>query len=154
MRKVICNYCGKPAHLVLGPDLYPHRPDLAHVKAWRCSPCDAQVACHDGTDKPKGTLANRTVKAARQRAHSRFDGLWKNWKQAYPGNLGAPDVVLRRIQRDRAYRWLTVHMGAAQQVHIGEMDEAQCARVVELVTTLKPTPVSIRAWAKTQEPRK
>lgn len=38
---VICDYCDKPAELVTGAEVYPHRPDLHHKKFWLCKPCDA-----------------------------------------------------------------------------------------------------------------
>lgn len=148
---VDCNYCQRPARLVLGPELYPHRRDLAHVKAWRCDQCDAQVGCHDGTTNPKGTLAKRSTKHARMRAHAAFDRLWKNWSEAYPNEKGNP-AKLRRCQRDRAYWWLSHEMGSPdKQVHIGEMDEAQCACVLQIIAARQPTPASIRAWAKARK---
>lgn len=146
---VTCNYCSQPARLVLGPELYPHRPDLAHVKAWECKPCNATVGCHDGTEKPKGTLAKPELKLARHRAHVAFDPLWKQFRSAYAeSSVGAPDNVLRRIARERAYDWLTYQMGANDQVHIGEMNLVQCAAIVDIIAKHRPTPISIRAWAK------
>jgi hypothetical protein len=152
MTSVTCNYCNRPARLVHGPDLYPHRPDLSHVKAWRCDPCNAQVGCHDETEKPKGTLAKPELMRARGAAHNAFDPVWQNFRQAYPEGSGVPEPVLRRIARDRAYKWLTHHMGLTHgQAHIGEMDEFECARVVAIVAEQKPTPVSIRTWAKARK---
>lgn len=148
-KPVCCTYCGKPARLVEGPELYPHRRDLAQVKAWRCDPCNAQIGCHDGTETPKGTFAKPELQAARQRAHRAFDPLWQNFRQAYPAQqVGAPEPVIRRIARDRAYDWLTFQMGATRKVHIGEMNLIECNAVVEIINKHKPTPISIRAWAK------
>lgn len=60
-----CPYCGAAAQLVTGAKLYPHRPDLAHLKAWQCYPCAASVGCHDGTTTPKGPLADGPTRRAR-----------------------------------------------------------------------------------------
>lgn len=148
---VICNYCGKAARLVLGPELYPHRRDLAHVKAWACDPCGAKVGCHDGTDKPKGTLAKPQLGVLRMAVHRLFDPLWENWASAYESDRGAPDKVLRRIARERAYNWLTAAMGESGQVHIGEMNEARCELALGILREQRPTPTSIRAWAKARK---
>lgn len=52
-----CAYCGKPAALVTGRKIYPHRQDLWDKKIWECAPCEALVGCHPGTIKPLGRLA-------------------------------------------------------------------------------------------------
>lgn len=149
---MLCNYCQQSARLVLGTELYPHRQDLAHLKAWRCDPCNAQVGCHDGTERPKGTLAKPALMRARQAAHRAFDPLWQNFRQAYPTQeMGAPEHVIRRIARDRAYAWLASQMRSDTQVHIGEMDEQQCQVVCSIIIHEQPTPVSIRAWAKARK---
>lgn len=145
---VTCSYCGNPARLILGPELYPHRRDLAHVKAWRCDPCNAQVGCHDGTDEPKGTLAKPERQRARQAAHRVFDPLWQRPHLAYPDDIPMlPEAALRRIARDRAYAWLAAQMQVSK-VHIGEMDEQQCYLAMTIIKHEQPTPASIRAWAK------
>lgn len=149
---VVCGYCKRPARLVHGPELYPHRRDLAHVKAWRCDACNAQVGCHDGTETPKGTLAKPDLMRARQAVHRAFDPLWQNWREAYPEENRAPDAVVRRIARSRAYDWLTHQMGRdGRQVHIGAFDDEHCAVALELIQKFRPTPVSIRAWAKARK---
>ncbi|MFV9178163.1 zinc-finger-containing protein, partial [Serratia marcescens] len=45
-RLVTCDYCGKPAALVRGFVIYPHRKDLANGYYWSCDPCGAYVGCH------------------------------------------------------------------------------------------------------------
>lgn len=140
-----CTYCQEPARLVTGRELYPHRADLADTKTWVCS-CGARVGCHNGTERPKGTFARPERIRARQFAHRIFDPLWMNYHLAYEGQPRS--AKLQRCARDRAYWWLTRAMGREKQVHIGEMTEAECAQVVELIRTLKPTPASIRAEAK------
>lgn len=122
-----CPYCSQRARLVTGRVIYPRRPDLGHKKFWHCAPCGAYVGCHDagvgqgnGT-KPLGRLANAELRAAKQRAHRAFDMLW----------LDKPN---KRRARLAAYAWLAEAMGLpVEQCHIGEMDVAQCDRVVSLV---------------------
>lgn len=117
-----CDYCGEPAALITGRELYPHRPDLTHVRAWKCAPCDAWVGCHRGTTRPLGRLANADLRAAKQAAHAAFDPLWRGTKW----------------RRSAAYRWLAQQMGLpAKQCHIGMFDANQCARVVAIVEAAK-----------------
>jgi hypothetical protein len=115
---VTCIYCGGEAELVGGDAIYPHRPDLARKKFYRCQPCDAYVGCHAGTTKPYGGLANAETRAARQRAHAAFDPIWKDGK-------------VRRID---AYSQLAKALGIpVGSCHMGMFDIHTCKRVVEAV---------------------
>lgn len=151
MTAPLCPYCGAAAALVTGAKLYPHRPDLADLQAWQCYPCAASVGCHKGTTTPKGPLANGPTRRARMAAHAAFDPLWERWREAYPGYVRAPSQV-RGAARGRAYAWLAAQLGIDRaDCHIGHMDEAQCERVVEIIRRERPTPASIRSWAKSQQ---
>lgn len=120
-----CPYCEQPAQLITGAEMYPRRPDLANRYFWRCAPCDAHVGCHqagngygDGT-QPLGRLANAALRHARSLAHAAFDPLWKGKH--------------RPMNRYRAYEWLSEQLGLSPaETHIGEFDEATCARVITL----------------------
>lgn len=120
---VICNYCKKPAVLATGADIYPHRPDLAGLKFWRCAPCSAYVGCHaagngygDGT-RPLGRLANAKLRMAKQAAHAVIDQYWREG----------------RLRRWEVYQRLAALMNLGKsEAHIGEFDEAQCAEAAEL----------------------
>lgn len=121
---LLCPYCGNPAELVTGADVYPHREDLHLKKFWRCSPCKAYVGCHApnkrmglvGTE-PLGRLANDPLRKAKRLAHAAFDPLWKEGQ--------AP--------RSKAYGWLSQALGLPlDKTHIGEFDESTCLRVVAL----------------------
>lgn len=122
--KVICHYCDKPAELVTGKVLYPHRPDLYAQFFWRCSPCEAHVGCHkagsgqgDGT-QPLGRLANAELRRAKSRAHAAFDPLWKS----------------KQMKRRDAYGWLARELGISfNNCHIGMFDVEQCNAIVEAV---------------------
>lgn len=119
--KVVCPYCGVPADLVTGTDLYPHRPDLESLKFWRCTPCDAHVGCHKNSKKhaPLGRLANAELRLEKMRAHAAFDPLWK---------LGS-------MARKEAYKWLAEQLGVPfSKCHVGMFDVHQCREVVAAVS--------------------
>lgn len=110
-----CPYCAGLSELVVGDVIYPHRPDLAAKKVWRCPPCNAYVGCHPGTTKPLGRLANAALREAKIQAHAAFDPLWRT------GWMG----------RHQAYGWLAMQLGLARDdCHIGLFDLDGCQRVV------------------------
>lgn len=114
--EIICLYCGKPAALVTGDVVYPHRPDLSEKHFYMCYPCAAYVGCHPGTKKPLGRLANAELRKAKQAAHVAFDPLWRDRKQ----------------KRKAAYTWLAKQLGIhVNDCHIGMFDVEMCRRVVE-----------------------
>lgn len=120
-----CDYCGNPAKLVTGKEVYPHHPDLHRLNFWQCAPCGAFVGCHkkeggngDGT-KPLGRLANAELRAARKRAHAAFDPVWREG----------------HMKRKQAYDWLAKELQIpAAQCHIGMMDLETCRRAVAACT--------------------
>ena len=128
---VICDYCDRPAKLVTGNVIYPHRTDLFSKKFWQCEPCGAYVGCHpadtkhqrgdgDGA-KPMGRLANAELRRAKQAAHAAFDPLW----------LSSAD---RRGARAKAYAWLAEAIGISKaNCHIGMFDVDRCKAVVSAV---------------------
>ena len=119
-RKVICDYCGNEVRLVDGKELYPHRPDLANVYAWKCDPCEASVGCHKNSKDfaPLGRLANKNLKEKNMAAHAAFDPLWK-------GGF---------MKRKEAYAWLASELGIDfKDCHIGMFNEEMCDRVIETV---------------------
>ena len=125
----VCPYCGRPAALVMGEAVYPHRPDLYPLMFWNCAPCDAYVGCHrpgqdmgDGT-RPLGTLASRGLRELRNRTHMAFDPLWREGPN---GSHGPMD-------RHAAYRWLAARLGlAVEACHVGGFDEKMCRRAIEI----------------------
>jgi hypothetical protein len=68
-------------------------------------------------DREKSTA----VAQARIRAHAAFDPIWKSGE----------------MRRPEAYLWLTRAMGLKRQVHIAELDEADCGRVITLCLNRK-----------------
>ena len=120
MKTPSCPYCVKDAELVGGDVIYPHRPDLFALKFWRCS-CGAYTGTHKDspTHKPKGGLAHEPLRKARIAAHAAFDKRWQRRTHTAES-------------RSRAYGWLREQLGMDRNPHIGFMDEAQCARVIEI----------------------
>lgn len=124
----ICPYCGGWSAKLNGHDIYPHRPDLRHKTFYACRPCDAYVGCHPGTDKPLGSLADRRLRRARNRAHEAIDPLW----------LNAED---RRTARKEVYRAVATALGIElEDCHIAMFDDDQCARVVAMVEAGEAAP--------------
>jgi hypothetical protein len=110
---VTCDYCGKPAELVGGEVIYPHRSDLRKRRFWRCAPCGAYVGTHENSPKaaPLGRLANVELRGLKQRVHAAFDPIWQ------AGEMG----------RTEAYRWLATALCIRQsECHIGMFDEQRC----------------------------
>lgn len=116
-----CNYCGNSAVLATGKTIYPHIPNLAHLKFWLCSPCGAYVGCHRGTEEPMGLLANGETRKWRQKAHAAFDPIWKRGG----------------ISRVIAYSRLAELMGLTKdECHIGRFGVSDCQRLIEVVKRL------------------
>lgn len=117
MRKVFCPYCGKQAEYVDSKIIYHGR---SYGMIYICRPCDAYVGVHDGTDVPKGSLANARVRYWRRLAHAAFDPLWQSGK------------FYRR--RGAAYTWLSEKLGLPkEETHIGMFDVDNCKKVIRIV---------------------
>lgn len=112
-----CSYCGRPAALVSGSVVYPHRPDLAEKRFYHCAACAAWVGCHPGTTKPLGTLADAKTRQARLVAHAYFDPIWKHGK----------------MRRKDAYAWLAKELGIpVRECHISWFSAKRCRQVVAI----------------------
>lgn len=124
MSAPVCPYCGKPARLVGGVEIFPNRTDLHDLNIWSCKPCGARVGCHPGTVIPLGTLANADLRRARIEAHGAFDQIW----DGRGGTL-----------RSEAYSWLANELGVAVvDCHIGMFSLETCQRVIEICREKKP----------------
>lgn len=83
--------------------------------------CNSYVGVHTDTGKPLGSVAGKSIRAARMAAHGAFDKLWRQG-----------EMDRRFIKRENAYEWLAQYLGMPRpDVHIGLFDEAQCWRVIE-----------------------
>lgn len=134
-----CTYCQQPAIRATGADIYPHRPDLATRKFFRCIPCEAHVGTHVKTGHPLGTLANAALRKLRSQAHNTFDPIWQGWVD---GELrarkkrGAPPLHVGNTvkkYRTEAYALLAKAMDiSVENCHIGAFTEDQCRQVIDL----------------------
>jgi len=109
---VRCPYCGRPA--VLRKASYVYKEADENKLLYVCTgypKCDAYVSVHEGTLKPKGTLANGDLRHKRIETHRLFDAIWKN------GILSRKD----------AYRWMQdIFCLSREQAHIGEFSDYRC----------------------------
>lgn len=115
-----CPYCDKPAILVTGKEIYPHREDLYDKKFWSCEPCDAYVGCHKNSRKhaPLGRLASKNLRQLKSIAHSHFDPIWRG----------------REMSRSNAYQYLADRLGIDKRdCHIGMFDENTCRKVIQIM---------------------
>jgi len=111
-----CPYCNKPAEWVANKEVYGKNYGKSYM-IWLCKPCDAYVGCHNNTNKPLGTIANRELRQWRRTAkeewiNSKLDGNWKNKKL-----------------RSKGYQWLGDLFG--KEFHFGESTIEDCKKVLE-----------------------
>lgn len=98
---------------------------LPAKRIYRCDPCDAQVGVHKHNNQPLGTLANAELRAARKKAHSYFDPLWRSKMQRNSFTVAQA--------RKPAYEWLAAQMGLSiEECHIGEFNIEQCNEVMRI----------------------
>ena len=113
---VKCPYCGRNA--VLRDARYVYKEAALDKHLYVCSgypECDAYVSVHEGTQMPKGTLANGDLRHKRIETHRLFDALWKNGI----------------FSRKDAYRWLQdIFCLSDAQAHIGEFSDYRCDRLI------------------------
>lgn len=111
-----CSYCDSKARLVMeGDATYPFTSPLG--PAWICRPCDAYIACYQGSEIPLGTLANASLRERRQQAQAALAVHWRAQSRS----------------RSHLYSWLAQKLGVPRsKAHISLMDEAGCARVIGL----------------------
>ena len=118
MRKVFCPYCGKQAEYVDSKIIYHGR---SYGMIYICRLCDAYVGVHDGSDAPKGSLANAELRYWRRLAHAAFDPLWQSGK------------FYRR--RSAAYSWLSEKMELPkEETHIGMFGVDACKKLINIIS--------------------
>jgi len=144
-----CLECpNEQAEFVTGAVIYPHRPELADKKAWRCSACGAYVGCHPGTVEPLGRPAGPKTREARQYVHQVFDPLWREAWRGYPA--AAKRRHVQSLARTRCYAWLADQMSlTADECHTGMFTIEQCRQAYRLLKNT--TYADIREWAKARK---
>lgn len=112
-----CPYCGSPA--ILKDASYVYGPNSFGGKVYVCShypACDSYVGVHQGSTLPKGSLANRTLRQKRVKAHQIFDQLWKKGI----------------FSRQDAYLWLADKFCLEiRQAHIGKFSDYMCDQLIQ-----------------------
>lgn len=124
MQKVQCPYCGSHAELKDAIVIYRK---LGFGQVYICGnypACDSYVGVHEGTDKPKGSLANKTLRDLRKQAHAIIDPMWKE------------ENLQRKLVYQAAAQALKV-----REFHIGDMREedakAFIANSINIVSEVK-----------------
>ncbi len=121
--KLFCTECGADveARLTDGSEMYPHRPELHHLKMWVHDTCGASVGVHKGSVRPYGFLAGPEIKTWRRKIHEILDPLWKG----------------KKIRRGAAYALIGAHIGRTEY-HTGEIYSVEEGkRIYEIVKELK-----------------
>lgn len=109
-----CTYCQQPAEFVSHEAIYGKRYGDKSWMVWLCRPCNAYVGVHQNNPaRPLGTMANKELRAWRQKAHAAIDPLWESGL----------------MKRKAVYARLSEMMG--YEVHVGESNAKQCAAIIE-----------------------
>lgn len=114
---MICPFCDKPAEWVANEAIYGRRYGKSYMMWW-CKPCDAYVGCHNNTQQPFGSMANRPMREWRKKTHALLDPIWKSGE----------------VDRREVYRRLSKYLGYS--VHVGEASVEDCKRIMEAIPKL------------------
>lgn len=109
---MICPYCKNEARWCDNIEVYGRRYGNSYMCYW-CKDCDAYVGCHNNTEKPLGTMANKELRQKRMEVHALIDPLWKTKK--YP--------------RWKVYKMLSDAFG--EEIHVGESDLEKCEEIIK-----------------------
>ena len=99
MTNLCCQYCKRQTELLDSKIIYGKSYGLIYL----CKPCKAWVGVHQGTDKPKGDVANVELRQLRIEAHKYFDFLWK--EKLRRERITNPKYKKYKA-RGKAYKWL------------------------------------------------
>lgn len=149
----LCPYCGQPAVLRSGAEVYRFRDDLADKWFWCCDPCQSRCGCHGKTKKPLGVPARADLRDARMKLHDQMlDPLWKNAVAA--GGYEPEDEKARAIivstARRRVYAFLADRMGLTKdETHTALFSLEQCRQAWRALRGV--TYAQIREWAKARK---
>ena len=82
-----------------------------------CRDCNAYVGCHQNTNNPLGTMANKELRELRTECHKLFDPLWKGGK----------------MNRKEAYNFLKQKTGIK---HIAWANEKECKKIIKVLSKI------------------
>ncbi len=114
----ICPYCGRRS--VLKPAEYVYGENTIGVgsQLYVCSgypDCQAYVGVHEGTQKPKGILADSELRNKRIRAHRAIDAI----------------VRAGCMSKDGVYSWLSDRLNIPyKETHIGYFSDYFCEQTI------------------------
>ncbi len=74
---IYCPYCKNVAKWVNNREVYGKQYGKSYMCYW-CKECDAYVGCHQNSQQPLGTMANKHLRTLRRKAHAHVDPLWKD----------------------------------------------------------------------------
>ncbi|MBE7723986.1 MAG: hypothetical protein E7244_05935 [Enterocloster citroniae] len=114
----ICPYCGRRSVLRPAEYVYGDHTISAGSLLYVCSAypeCRAYVGVHEGSRRPKGTLADSELRNKRIRAHRAMDAL----------------VRAGCMNRDGVYIWLSSRLNLPyEETHIGYFSDYLCEQTI------------------------
>ncbi len=110
--KVVCPYCQSDAEWVENKEIYGENRGKSYM-IYLCRKCDARVGCHNNSEVPLGTLADKELRQWRIKTHEHLDRLWKD------GIFSRKEVyaMLKTIFK--------------KEIHIGESDIKTCKEIIK-----------------------
>ncbi len=111
---IYCCNCEKESVCspVTGHNVYKGRPDLYHLKFFRCNGCGKYVGTHKGSGLPLGVIPTAGMRAKRSQLHSLLDPIWRN------GRVGRKNLYFEISKR------LGKEFYVGETRSKGEIDEA------------------------------
>jgi len=116
-----CPYCARRSELVDSVAVYGR----SYGPIWLCAHCEALVGCHKNSPDfaPLGRLADAGLRKLKTEVHALLDPYWRETK----GGSQA-------FRRKAIYRLLGDELGIKPcRCHVGDMDDAMCERVLDLL---------------------
>ena len=125
-----CPYCGKKAQWCENKIIYGRNYGKSYM-CYYCADCDAYVGCHQNTQIPLGTMANKELRGLRIKAHNLIDPLWKSGK----------------MKRGDVYKAL-VKMGIKHISWANEIDNLAKNELARLIETYQNQTVNLNVKEK------
>lgn len=115
----ICPYCGRSSVLRPAEYVYGANTISEGSRLYVCSGypvCQAYVGVHEGTRKPKGTLADSELRNKRIRAHRILNAI----------------VEAGCMSKDGVYVWLSSRLNIPyEETHIGYFSDYLCEQTIQ-----------------------